>query len=241
MKFKIQNRKGSHVGVILSMIVFMGFLVFLFLLLQPSIDLGKDKQPILERVTLRLENEFIGNLTVATISLDIDYVDSGTDSCFSISHPITLGSLDYIVKDELNSIVDSAPTLNIKWQDTSKKFFKVYYSEEQFNDYILSGLSCSSPSNEDYEITSIKDSKIIFETKILDFILKVNEDYNQVKKDLKVPIGDEFLFRFKYGNGTEIGMTEKDIPLDIYVGEETIQYIDKDANINSGTLIVRIW
>ena len=75
----------------------------------------------------------------------------------------------------------------------------------------------------------------------MNFISKVDEDYDQVKKDLKVPVGNEFSFKFIDSDGVEIGITEKDIQLDIYSGRETIQYIDEDANIKSGTLIVRIW
>ena len=58
-----KNRKGSHVGVVVSFVVFVTFLVFLYLIIQPATIRERDKQYILDYLKLNL----VSNSTIALI------------------------------------------------------------------------------------------------------------------------------------------------------------------------------
>ena len=65
---KIKNKKGSHVGIIFSFIIFVSFLIFLILMIEPSINTQKSKQHIIEL----LKNELIKNVSSELVAYSID-------------------------------------------------------------------------------------------------------------------------------------------------------------------------
>jgi len=123
-----------------------------------------------------------------------------------------------------------------------KEFFKIYYSEESLNNNAEDIGSCArTVKEEEYTIGLIRTTKYIFESRIIELINDSKSDYVGVKEELKVPIGNEFDFSFRYSNGTTIGTGEKTITTSIYAEETPIQYIDKKANTNPGFINIRIW
>ena len=51
---KIISKKGSHVGVVVSFVIFVTFLVFLYTIVQPATVREKDRQYLLDYLTLNL-------------------------------------------------------------------------------------------------------------------------------------------------------------------------------------------
>jgi len=96
-------------------------------------------------------------------------------------------------------------------------------------------------SDEVAQIGLIRTNEYIFESRIIELINDCESDYESLKSELKVPVGSEFDFSFRYGNGTTIGTGEKTITTSIYAEDTPIQYIDKQANINPGFINIRIW
>ena len=64
---------------------------------------------------------------------------------------------------------------------------------------------------------------------------------NYQNKDLNIPDSDYFSFKFTNSEGNILGTSEKNTSISVYAKETQVQYIDKDANIKEGFLIVRIW
>ena len=50
MRIKMKNRKkgGTHVGMMLSFVIFITFITFLYTIIQPSIQVQKSKQVTLD-------------------------------------------------------------------------------------------------------------------------------------------------------------------------------------------------
>ncbi len=230
------NKKGTHVGVILSLVIFVSFLIFLYIVIEPALRTPEGKQSLIDSLKLRLPEEFSADLTTVTISATPDSAD-----CLQIDNTVLgVSELNASVKDGGGALVDFENTGNyliIDWTG-NQDFFKIYYSEEEFKDY-SSSFTCSN--TEIIIVSSLKTEKKIFETKIVSFISLYESNYGEIKEVLKIPSGDEFSFSFTYSNGTVISPIEENPSVNIYAENINIQYIDKEANINSGILTIRVW
>ena len=90
-------------------------------------------------------------------------------------------------------------------------------------------------------IESVIENDYISEKKVIDLIAEYEANYKGLKNNLKVPSGDEFGFGFIYNNGTEISVAQKNKSTDIYARTIPAQYIDREANINYGFILIRVW
>ena len=69
------NKKGSHVGMMLSFVIFVTFLVFLYSVLYPMVKIGQDKKLILDNLILELSEMLDSDYTSGSIkTLDSNFV-----------------------------------------------------------------------------------------------------------------------------------------------------------------------
>ena len=64
------NKKGSHVGMMLSFVIFVTFLVFLYSVLYPMIKLGQNKKLILDNLIIEMVEMLDSNYTSGSIKTD---------------------------------------------------------------------------------------------------------------------------------------------------------------------------
>jgi hypothetical protein len=231
------NKKASHVGVILSIVIFVGFLLFMFIILDPSVRTGKDPSSIINSVKLNFKEQASANLTTLIITnnsfpsygcLKIDNSEIGTSGLNPYVEDIE-GNPVYFIESENYLEVDLSG---------NKKTYVVYYSEEEFSEP-PAGV-CNSPENEEYFLNSLKTKQEIFESRILQLIFLAESDYENIRELLAIPIDVEMGFGFSYENGTKIE-THDHSSLDVFVDEEAIDYISKEGEVRPGTLIIKLW
>ena len=242
------KKRGSHIGFILSFVIFVVFVFFLFTILEPITKAKKDKEATLEYLKLRLTEEMSGNLTTSSVILEKDK----NKGCFYID---TLGwelKQNVVVKDEDENLVDSSYSeskLNINYVG-GKKLYKIYSSEE-----ILTG--GESPSGTctrltegtEYTIGLTKTEKQIFEGKIVAVKRRYDENYDTLKSDLKIPANNDFYFKLVYNdkNGNEQIIepnSQENKPnsnTEVYGEELFVHYVDVEANLKPGKLIIQVW
>ncbi len=227
----MKNKRGSHVGVIISFVAFIVFLMFLYFIFEPAIKQNQNKQSLVDNLKINLIEYVSAEMTLATIT------SGGSGPCLKLDRAaLELDGSSCVVKDENGDIINSQITgndLEIDWGG-GESFFKVYCSDESFTNYLS---SCAS-SVDDSTPGLIKTEKHIFETKI---IQAINSDYDVLKTALSFPESNNFGFNFTYNNGSSIGTPEKDMATSIYVEDVPIIYVDQDANITSGMLSLRVW
>ena len=76
------KKRGSHVGVMLSFAIFLTFLIFLFVALEPAITSGQNKKSVLNYLKIELPKMFNSSLTEINEVADRynhDYEDLKTD------------------------------------------------------------------------------------------------------------------------------------------------------------------
>jgi len=233
---KIKNKRASHVGMILSFVIFITFLIFLFSITQPVTNIKTDKQDLLEYLKKGLVDEVSADVTSSSLKI-LEIKD-----CVKV--PIIEGTeeMNVIVKDEKQNLVESNKELNMLLIKTQgKDFFKVYYLET--STLPETGLSACEEIK-DYNIGLTKTEKYVLEIKIINLTNFINENidnYEEIKEKLKIPFGSEFGFSFKNAEGEIISTNEREILTDIYSEEIPIQYVDNEANIKPGFLTILIY
>jgi hypothetical protein len=222
-----KNRRGSHVEVIISFIIFVTFILFIFSIVEPSISTQKDKKNMFDGIDLKIIDEVSSNMTIITVNFG-----GGSGGCVDLDD-LNIGK-GIVVKDDLDRGVSSSADDNSLQINggSGETFFKIYYSEE-FDE--LTGSGCSPTS---YDLGLTKTSKYIFQKKVIELI---NRDYETLRNEFNIPEGVEFGYGIVLSNGTTIETNQQQLPTNVYIRETPIEYVDLDGNILEGYLKTRIW
>jgi hypothetical protein len=233
MMLEKRDKRGSHVEVMLSFIIFVTFVLFLLSILMPSVGTQKDKVKIFQGIEIAIINKVSSNITSITVNIgDIN------ENCVNLDNFMLdagIGS-NIIVKDPLGTTVSSdinADSLQITRASTGDKFFRVYYSPEF--ESLNSGTACSLIN---YSIGLTKTSQYVFERKFLEMM---NENHETLGNEINVPDGIGFGYGIVLANGTTIETQEMDIAANVYVKDTPVEYVDLDGNILEGYIKTKIW
>lgn len=241
------EKKGSHVGIVLSFIIFVTFLVFLYTLLQPSIKLDEDKQGILDD----LKEELIKNFSIEVNTLIVSPME-GTEfdngeNCFILSssdlESAKVFGEGFIIKDVDEKIVNggvSGSDLKFDWPVAEKNVSKIYFSE-YFEDENYEG-DCEN--NNDVEIDLVRKNEYVYEELLTEKINEIKEygqEYNNFKEYLGVPVGTDFSMVFINSEDEEISMEEKTTSESVFAEEVPISYINSTASLKHGFLRIKVW
>jgi len=237
----IKNKKGSQVAIVLSIVIFIGFFIFLYILLMPKVAVENNKNIVANLLNYKLIDELSVSLTTVTLVLEEDYNPQGKD-CIGIDHISGVNGLNSSARDGTGSLDSFSDSEKIMIDfEGSNEFFKIYYTEASFTS-TPSPEDCNGlEEGEEYELGLIKTTQEVFESKILDYIGYYDEDYGDLKEELDLSSGKEFYFNFTYDDGTSVSPTEKDTYGSLYVQRRNIEYIDLEANKKIGVLEVWIW
>lgn len=235
----MKNKKASHVGVILSFVIFVTFLIFLFSILGSPIKLPSNKEPLIDYLKVELTQKFSSNLTIVTIALGSP---AGKD-CVEIPNTIyNFSNLYLVVKNKSDNIVASKHQVGVATIDWSggESFYKIFYSEDALD--VPGSFSCSDPYTLQLgNISSVRKSEYFNTDKIDDFFSNYTSDYDALKAELNVPQNTEFGLSFTNATEDTISTEEIDAAIDIFSREIPIQYFDKSANVNSGFINIKVW
>src|SRR3989339_10789 len=125
------NKRGSHVGFILSFVIFVLFILFLYTTIQPAIKIQKEKTLFIDYLKDVLVENFTVNLT--TITIKINATVNPNKDCISLKD--AKGSLinetSLLIKDENNSKLSyefQGKDLEILTGKNFSGFLKIYSS-----------------------------------------------------------------------------------------------------------------
>jgi len=140
---KINNKKASHVGVVLSFILFITFIVFMYVLLDSKVNQERGKPSTLNYVKGTLLEQVSAELTTVSVALI-----SPQSNCVELSGFLSGTGLSnrIIVRDDSGNVLTSGISgQNLKVERNGNTFFRVYESETFSPEGDLSS-SCQSPS-----------------------------------------------------------------------------------------------
>lgn len=241
----LKSKRGSHVGMILSFVVFVTFLFFVLTVLNPIIKQQESKQTELDLIKNNLKDSLSSNLYSSSLKVDdaANYLDKNNKkTCFAIDLPAEFGD-NIVVKDVDNQLVNfgTTPARNLKIVHGEKKFFKIFYAESFVVNSILLD-QCVKLDEEDYTLSSVRTSEYFFEEDIKNILNEYVGNYSFLKNELGVSEENEFGINFINKTGGEISQGfDTQVAGNIYIDEILIQYYDVEANIKSGVIKLRIW
>lgn len=244
----MKNKRGSHVGMILSFVIFITFIVFLYVVVKPAVTTGEEKKTTLDYIESKIEENVSGEFT----SISIKIKTNPNQKCIKLEQffVYSLVSAYVIVKNETGNIQEAYydpatdfDDLRINRNNKNNIFFKIYYSPK-FNKLLTTTIN---PCNlvhyiTEYNITSITSGTYVFEKDIYNLTQYYKNNYEQLKTQFNIPPGNEFGFAFTNSSGGKIeASVNASKGISIYAGETPIQYIDDKANVLSGFINVKVW
>lgn len=243
------KKKGSHVGIVLSFVIFITFLLFLYTMVEPSLRTQTDKEALLDYLKIELIERFSANLTSVTINTDKEVLQN----CIILKNLIGEVEVNFnlIVKDKLGDIsqakisADENNDLFIEREEIGLVFYKIYNSEEFEELNVEVPPSCKDLFKDQfpggYTIGLVRTEEYIFETKVIELVEEYENNYEDLRSELKIPLGSEFGFGLTYKDGTKIGIEGQNISTNIYAEEIPVQYVNAEANISLGFINIQVW
>lgn len=241
----MKQKRGSHVGVVLSFIIFITFIFFVYLITQPALK-KEIKDNSLEYLARSLVENASANLTTTSVGLN----QASSQTCVQLSGFFTTTGAGnrLIVRNSSGSILQSqingVDLLVVK--NTGDLFFKVYDS----NEFSSSPTGPITPcqvlvDGAGYSLGLIKKSESIFQTRMIGLIGNYSSDYDGFKNQLKVSQENDFDFSFTYSNGTKVSTNKQNQTissnLNVYARNIPIVYTSDRAAEEVGFLNVKIW
>tara|TARA_B100000315_G_C14505787_1_gene554535 strand:- start:302 stop:1024 length:723 start_codon:yes stop_codon:yes gene_type:complete len=239
---KIPRRRGkkaaSHVGVVISFVIFITFLTFLYsILIEPSVN-KSSKESVLESLKINAKEYLSSDLTTITIM-----IKNMPQACIRLNGLISDSGINsrIIVKNEEEEVQTAyvlSDDLEISRDNLDDVFFKIY-STENFAEVSSEGETPCNPTT--HEKGLVRTKNYVSEKKVSNLLDDYETSYETLKKDLQISSGNEFGFGFIYSNKTVVKTKETPETLDIYAVEIPVQYFDSDAKVHVGRINLRVW
>jgi hypothetical protein len=228
MKFK-KNKKGSHVGLVLSFVLFIAFVVFVYQILTPFVKGFDEDISSIDSIKKNIVEEVSEEVYSVRI-----YDDS--NPCVRFSTPDSLSG--QIVSVDSNGVeIESNITGGQTFVEGSQGLVYLHYGNNFTKSETLTTGSCVlvTPS-------SVTVEERILEKKIIDLINKTENNYTLAKEELNVLYDQEFEFLFDYMNGTVLGsVSTANLKTNIYSREFIVGYLTIKGEEKTGKLIIKTW
>ena len=228
----IFNKGGlSHIEVIISFVIFLGFISFAFYFFSPfesgrtlKASLAYSFDEIVENVSVSLESYSVSlnNCGDTTISIENPSPISGNVKIIDINGDILGG-----IRDGNNFCIG-----------TPQDFVTILISEV-FPD---SSGTCVDITNPCSNISSSENMKILSERKIEELKENYELDYETIKENFNLPGRIDFGFSIIFNDAQKI-VAEKEIPenLEVDAKKKRIEIIRENGDIEFADLIVEVW
>ncbi len=236
------DKRGSHIGVVISFAIFVAFLIFLYTLAQPSFQ-QKEQENALR---VYLEKTLIENVSSELTIITVNVSSSSLSECISLdgligTFEITPRIFVWNAEQVSTQSGIQGNDLRIQREDPSDVFFKIHHSED-FPDRGSGSWTCENlVEGVGYDLGVTKVEKYIFSENVIALINDYIGRYEMLKDDLKIPDTYEFGFGLIYSGGNAIETPDRDVQKNIYIKEIPIQYVNELGKIQTGFLVLKIW
>mgnify|MGYP001614895559 CR=1 FL=1 len=237
----MKRKKGSHVGFVISFVLFITFVVFMYAIISSRATVGQEKANSLDYVKEEITKRVSANLAEVSVSIGAQ----NPQSCVQLTNFFSktgLGDRFFALDDSENILQTGKGGNDLFVQRNGNLFFRVYGSGEfNVSGGAVTGCQSLNEGPNGYILGLSRDSKEIFETRVLTLFENYTGNYETLKGEMKISSSDEFGFRFVYNNGTEIRTPERNLTTNIYAERVPVQYIKSNAKRESGFLDSIVW
>ncbi|MCX6748199.1 MAG: hypothetical protein NT076_01195 [Candidatus Pacearchaeota archaeon] len=224
---KIKNKKAaSHIEVILSFVIFLGFLIFLLAMFNPFSSSTRGNN--LDYVERAIRNSTETELEFVTISFD-----DATEDCIYLNY--SLKSKIY-AKNESFSEIRAKNENGMLYLEGGGRFFYLYSSPE-FEELDVSIDECNKEI-EGYRIGLYRNYSVISFDKLNLLTNEYKLNYPELKSKLRIK--GEFAFGVRDTSGNEILLANNQ-GKNVYARDVPIQLVYKDGTLKYAIMNIQTW
>jgi len=234
----MKNKKGSHVGMVLSFTLFIIFLIFVYTIVGSPIKTRRENENIFQDIQEKILDDVSEEIYVTRIS---NFELLTGEDCYEISNPENdfseINSI--VIGQELDEEIGSTIEGDLTKINPSMGFIKIYYSETSFeNTEEFNGTNCKLIG-----VDSIFKEERILEKKIISLIEKMANNYSLLKEEFGIGGNVDFHLEFNYENETKIGSSEfnEELKREVFARSFFISYLASHAREKTGRFLIRVW
>lgn len=233
----IHKKATSHIEIVLSFVIFVGFVVFFLAVFNP-LKFSKKDYSSAEIAEKRIMANISTNLSFVTIILN----DSVTASCFSFDSQLER----VIVRNQTGFIVNATGGGgSVKIERGNSRFFYIY----SYDNFVENSLaeSCVNLPNENYTLGLSMNLKVISNRSFANFKQKFETNPVQLRTELGISSLSKFVVNVTNTRGTGLfGVAPLDFRnrprnIEVFVKESPVQVIYENGALESGILHVEVW
>lgn len=238
----MKKRGGSHIEIILSFVLFAGFIVFVFVFFGPSrsnvVEGGADY------AFLGVLNEIESDVYTYTVKLN-QPVLAGLENPDLVGIVLTdsdnsLSGLKVRVEDPDGNRLNATRFLGGKIVvdvNGGEEYLQVKFSESYTEDL----LGEAGESLDAYEISSGVKNRVVLEEKVETLKNEYESDYNALRERIGIPVSSSFAFTLEL-EGKEISAEiSRPDGVDIFSESRRVEIIRSGGVSEYADLIVRAW
>jgi hypothetical protein len=242
----MKNKRGiTGVEMIVSFTIFVSFLVFIFVYMNPL------NLPASKTLLTSLESAVAENSTIDIDLRPFAINDKGVfEDCFYIEN-------DFGDKFFITDVNDVKVDFGISGEEvlikTQGKFYNVYIGLGQ-GTFDASGCSTSALLKKgdagtnfdhpgwEYSLSVIRKKRFYHKESLEGLKSAYEEDYNKLKQELKFPVTSDFsIIVFDSGKSEIISMTRVMPRVNILVKEFPVEIVDDEGNVERGYMRLITW
>ena len=238
----MRSKKGAgHVEVIISFVIFIGFLVFLFFIFNP-LELVRDTS-LVDSVFIKMEERIA--IEVFSVSLSLNS-PGDVQGCFGIPDDLNCAEegkeVRVLDKDGVSDIEAELASERIYVEKDSDNFYTVVCTEDIDASAPPGGCTDDDDLNEDQFDLGIISEKRVWSDEGFQRFMGEYEEYESLKDDF-VPRGSDFGFRvwdlddqetplYRGGESPQTRVDARTMPIDV---------ISNEGIITKRTLTILTW
>jgi lipopolysaccharide export LptBFGC system permease protein LptF len=241
---KIEKKGGGHIEIILSFVIFIGFISFILYFLNPF-----QQQDLTEGYLQIIENRILENISTELVSITL-VLDENEENCVSIKSPLSEKRKDYnlISKNQKEKIITSSaqnPKGKVLIKPNNENVFFLYFNED-FVEHSDNLDDCEEIEPDKYQFGMRVLSQIVSLPRINEskrnLKERFNEEYNELKEKIGLPASIEFDLMFYDLKGNLLVNLDKTAPrTTVYSKRVPIRILDKDGEMVYGFMNIRVW
>jgi len=249
----MRTKKGvsSHVEIMISFVIFIGLVIFLFIMLNP-LEIFSASKSMLDTTAKKVIENITTELTTSSVKIKENYPPpagrGGTSiNCFIIAFQSKTGK-NLIVKKkvtndypEIGSRIIDENQIKFNYNPRDEKFYKIFLSEDIAPTVGFSGTTCGSPAiTNNYQLGITRTRDIISRKKLEELQTAYTNDYSALKTEL----GLENNFNFIVFDSSEVLFQGDENPpggINVLAKDMVIEILNESADIVPAIMNIRTW
>lgn len=238
----MKNKKAmSHVEMIISFIIFIGFISFLLVVFNP-LKIASPSSSYLDVTENRILKNVSTNLTIISMKINSSIYGS-IGNCFSINKTEDTGEI--ITENNKSEIINSKISEDKILIEKSGDFYRLYFSEE-FENTNSGGLTgCYVLQEDEYLLGVSRFYEVISNISLSNLFKDYDENYLQLKETLGLK--NDFYISVKESSKNSAAILSpkeekyKPTGVNVLARDIPISILFKDGSIKAAIMNLQVW